>query len=165
MSVPQSPQLKNALWENKAHEGRANAIPNLSRILGVTISPSDFTGRAEFEQSMERCRNIKVREQRFPIAKRDQVLSLLENIPSLKSSRKTSLFFARSSDIGGLRLRSSLSAETLMSLLDWDGDDVFVFDTSDALVVHVDRGEDWLRPETMSTSPREMLYIVSIPKG
>jgi hypothetical protein len=70
MSLPQSTELKNALWENTARATRAEVIPTLSRILGVTISASDFTGRAEFENHMERCRNIRLREERFKIAYR-----------------------------------------------------------------------------------------------
>ena len=50
-------------------------------------------------------------------------------------------------------------AGALLNLLDWDGDNVFVFGTSKDLHVHIDRGEDWLRPEQPGS--RQMLYIVN----
>jgi hypothetical protein len=49
-------------------------------------------------------------------------------------------------------------------LLNWDGDDVLVFDAAEHLHVHVDRGEDWLIPEQFGIAPREMLIIVKTPK-
>jgi hypothetical protein len=163
MDLPQSDQLQDALWENTARLARTEAIPTLSRILRITISSDAFTGRAEFTKHMHACRGIELREQRFPVDKQREVLSVLGKIAGLDTPEEALLFFGRSSRIGGLRVSHTPSAETLLSLLDWDQDDVFVFDKSDKLVVHVDRGEDWLKPADMGIASREMLYIVSAP--
>jgi hypothetical protein len=163
MNLPQRPALKKALWENKAQAARTHSIPNLSRVLGINVSANDFTALAEFDEHMERCRNIKLHEQRFSLAQRKKVLSVLEKIRALNRPTEALLFFARSSVIGGLRVQSTPSAETVIRLLHWDKDDVFVFTPSGELIVHVDLSEDWLKPEDMGISLRKMLYIVSTP--
>ena len=107
---------------------------------------------------------MRLREIRFSVSDRDAVLSRLRQVAALGTADEALLFFAKSAKLGGLRVPRTPPAEMLLQLLDWDGDDVFVFDTAEHLHVHVDRGEDWLKPEEFSVSPREMLIIVNTPE-
>ncbi len=90
------------------------------------------------------------------------MLTRLRDVAGLGTLSQAVLWFNRSERLGGLRVPRIPTAEVVLDLLDWDGDDVWVFDAFDNLLVHVDRGEDWLEPDDFG-SP-QMLYIVNTPK-
>lgn len=160
---PPSPttKLQKAVWENAARAARRELSPLLSTILGHTVSSSDFISRDEFDAHMHHTQTPALIEVRFAASHRDAVLTRLRGVAGLGTPSKALLWFARSERLGGLRVPRTPTADVVLDLLDWDLDDVFVFDGTDNLIVHVDRGEDWLEPK--DSSSREMLYIVNIP--
>jgi hypothetical protein len=155
--------MKTALWENTARRARTEAIPQLSAILPDSVSSEDFTTRDDVDAHMQLYRSMSFDELRYRATDRDAVLARLRDIPALGSTRETRLFFARSSVLGGLRVPRTPPPQTLLQLLDWDGDDVFVFDVAERLHIHLDLGEGWLTPEQFGVAPREMLIIIRTP--
>lgn len=163
MSAPsQTSRLHRAVWENAARAARRESVPSLSRILGHNVSPSDFTSVDEFRARLQPVQMPALHEERFPESDRGSVLTRLSGVAGLGTPSQAILWFARSQRLGGLRVPSTPTAEVVLDLLDWDRDDVWVFDASDGFLVHVDRGEDWLEPGDFGS--RQMLYIVNTPK-
>jgi hypothetical protein len=95
-----------------------------------------------------------VDERHFRASERDDAVAFVRQVPALGSSEASLLFFGRSAAIGGLRVPRTPPADTLLDLLDWDGDDVYVFDPAGHLRVHVERSEEG----------GEMLLLVETPK-
>lgn len=158
----QTTKLQQALWENAARAARRESVPSLSRILGHTVSLNDFTSRDEFRAHMRHIQTPTLREERFPESNRDAVLTRLRGVIGLGTPSKALLWFAQSERLGGLRVPRTPAAEVVLDLLDWDLNDVYVFDASNNLLVHVDRSEDWLEPEDFGS--RQMLYSVNTPQ-
>ena len=161
---PRSKRLQLLAWKNAARQARAAAVAPLAQILRSPVGPQDFTDLAELESHMVLYRGIELCEERFSVAQRSAVLSRLREISVLGTSSDSLLFFGKSRHFGGLRLARTPPPDALLELLEWDGDDVFLFDTAAHLHVHLDLGEDWLRVDDFGNANREMLYIVTTPK-
>jgi len=159
-SRPQSSQLQNALWANKAGRLRVKAIPALSRILGFTVSSDDFTSLAEYRSMPYSTRGPDFTEERFPREDRVGAIDCLKSIAALGEPSEVLLSFCRSQDIGCLRVPLWPTAEVVVDLVDWDQDDVYGFSLASLqLLFHVELCEDFLDPAKQTG--RQMLYIVN----
>lgn len=157
---PQSSKLDNALWANKARRLREEAIPALSRILGIAVSPDDFTTLGEYRSMPYSTRGADFTEDRFPKVRRAEAIDCLKSIEALGKSSQVLLSFCRSQDIGCLRVPRWPSAEIIFDLVDWDGDDVYGFHPpSKEWLFHVELCDDYL--DSDSRTGRQMLYIVN----
>lgn len=157
---PESSNLQNALWENKARRLREEAIPALSQILGFTVSSDDFTTLAEYRSMPYSTRGPDFTEERFPRAHRVGAIDCLKGIDALGEPSQVLLSFCRSQDMGCLRVPLWPTAEVVADLVDWDQDDVFGFELpSNELLFHVELCDDYLDPDNLAG--RQRLYIVN----
>ena len=146
--------MEEALWANRARRERSAAIPTLSRILASSVRDEDFVGPTLRHVLRQAPTLAAIDERHFRASERDDAVAFVCQVPALGSSEASLLFFGRSSVIGGLRVPRTPPAETLLELLYWDGDDVYVFDPAGHLRVHVES----------SDHTGEMLLLVETPK-